>query len=634
MYYACALAVMALLLLAAGPGLAEGQRKAVPFTEVRLTDDFWRPRQETNRRVTIPHALQECESTGRIRNFEVAAGLVEGEFEGIYFNDSDVYKMLEGIAYDLALHPDAELDRRTDELIAKIAAAQQPDGYLNTYFTLVEPDKRWTDLPVKHELYCAGHLFEAAVAHYQATGKRNLLDVAVRLADHIDRTFGDGALVGVPGHEEIELALVKLAEATGEARYFDLAKWFIDRRGSSDREYCQDHQPVREQSELVGHAVRAMYLYSAMADVALRTGDEGLVAALDRLWTDLTCRRMYVTGGVGPSAHNEGFTTAYDLPNESAYAETCAAIGLVLWAQRMSLLHGRSEYVDVLEQALYNGVISGVSLAGDGFFYVNPLASRGGHHRQPWFGCACCPPNVLRLLPQVGALLYATAERTVYVNLYAASEATLSLGGRPVTITQRTHYPWSGEVRLVVSPDTATAFDLKLRIPDWCAEATVKVDGEHLEAQPGEDGYLTLSRTWRPGDTVTLKLDMPVRRIAAHPKVAADAGRVALRRGPLVYCLEAADNPDGVIDLALPRHGELKPEWRPDLLGGVIVLHGKGVRRAPWEGEVLYRPVEDEAAIDVAAIPYYAWDHREAGEMVVWLPETTGLAEDRATADR
>ncbi|MBM3472950.1 MAG: glycoside hydrolase family 127 protein [Armatimonadetes bacterium] len=631
--------------------------KPVPLTDVKLTDDFWAPRLETNRTVTIPHAFKECEDTGRIRNFEIAAGQAEGEFEGIYFNDSDVHKMIEAIALDLALHPDPALDQRLDRLIAILAAAQQPDGYLNSYYTLVEPENRWTDLPVKHELYIAGHLFEAAVAHYQATGKRSLLGVATRFADYIDSVFGDDRLVGVCGHEEIELALVKLAEATGEQRYFRLAQWFIDRRGSSDREYCQDHLSVREQSEVVGHAVRAMYLYCAMADIAMRTRDEGLIGALNRLWEDLTLRRMYVTGGVGPSAHNEGFTTAYDLPNDTAYAETCAAIGLVLWSWRMFLLHGRSEYVDVLERALYNGVISGVSLTGDRFFYVNPLASRGQHHRQPWFGCACCPPNIMRLFPQIGAMMYATAvggsraapttsndapavvgaERALpavlYVNLYAASEATVQLSGTAVRLTQSTHYPWSGEVKITVRPASEVEFDLRLRIPDWCETASAKVDGEELDAERGEDGYVSLCRTWRPGDTVTLKLDIPIRRIAAHPQVAADVGRVALMRGPLVYCLEAADNEGSVRDMALPRKADLKPEWHPDLLGGVIVLRGKGLRRAQDDRPDLYRPVPDDLKTDATAIPYYAWDHRGPGEMVVWIPEITALADDRGTEE-
>lgn len=617
------------------PGIADRLRP-VPHTAVKLTAGFWASRQETNRKVTIPHVFRQCEETGRIRNFEIAAGLAQGQFEGIYFNDSDVHKMIEGIALDLALCPDPTLERQLDELIAKIAAAQQPDGYLNTYFTLVEPDKRWTDLPVKHELYIAGHLFEAAVAHFQATGKRTLLDVATRFADHIDSVFGDHRLIGVCGHEEIELALVKLAEATGEERYFRLAEWFINKRGYSGAEYCQDHKPVREQSEVVGHAVRAMYLYCAMADIAMRTGDPGLIGALGRLWQDLTKRRMYITGGVGPSAHNEGFTTPYDLPNETAYAETCAAIGLVFWSQRMFLLHGRSEYVDVLERALYNGVISGVSLTGDRFFYVNPLASRGNHHRQPWFECACCPPNILRLLPQVGGMMYATgrAERdagmpAIYVNLYAASEARVQLGDTPVVIIQKTRYPWDGEVNFTIRPARPCEFELKLRLPEWCDNASVTDGLKTQEARAGNDGYVELARRWQPGTQITLQMEMPVRRIVAHPKVVANLGRVALMRGPLVYCLEATDNGGSVYDIAVPRDATLKPEWWPDVLGGIIVLRGKGLRRVPDELDRLYRPVSDEPTTPVTAIPYYAWDHREAGEMIVWIPETTALAEEK-----
>ena len=626
------LAVLAAVLLAvAVSSVAEAEDdtlKAAPLTSVKLTDDFWAKRQETNRTVTLPHAIKESEDTGRIANFAKAGGLTEGEFEGIYFNDSDVYKLLEGAAYILALDPDPKLDAKLDETIGKMAAAQEDDGYLNTYYTIVEPDRKWTDLPVRHELYCAGHLFEAAVAHYQATGKRSLLDVATRLADHIDEVFGDDALVGVPGHEEIELALVKLADATGEQRYFDLAKWFVDGRGTSDRDYCQDHIPVREQRELAGHAVRAMYLYAAMTDVADRTGDKTLFRALDRLWDDLTLRRMYVTGGVGPSSHNEGFTTAYDLPNDSAYAETCAAIGLVLWSQRMALAHADARYADVMELALYNGVLAGISMEGDRFFYVNPLASSGNHHRQPWFGCACCPPNVLRLLPQVGSFIYATSGEGVWVNLYARSEATLNVGESELRITQKTDYPWDGKVKLTVDPAEPTSFSLRLRIPGWCEKAKLKVNGEKLDAAAGEDGYVTLTREWAAGDAVSLELDMPASRVAAHPSVQADVGRVALMRGPIVYCLEAVDNGGSVSDLALPRKADLKTEFEPGLLGGVMTLRGEARRRgaADWDG-ALYRPVPKDEKVNIVAVPYYAWDHREPGEMVVWVPETTALAE-------
>ncbi len=601
---------------------------AVPFTDVTFTDRFWAPRLETNRTVTVPHCLRLCEETKRIRNFEVAGGLAEGKFEGIYFNDSDVYKVIEGAAHSLALHSDPELDAQLDDIIAKIAAAQEDDGYLNTYYTLVEPDKKWTDLPVRHELYCAGHLFEAAVAHHRATGKRGLLDIAIRFADHIDNVFGDDALVGVPGHEEIELALVKLYDVTGEQRYLDLARFFIDKRGHSDRDYCQDHIPVREQSEIAGHAVRAMYLYSGVADVAAYTGDEALFGAMDRIWQDVARRKMYVTGGVGPSAHNEGFTVPYDLPNDSAYAETCAAIGLALWSHRMNLLHADSEYADVLEQVLYNGMLSGLSMGGDRFFYVNPLASRGRHHRQPWFGCACCPSNVVRFIPQVGSFVYATSDDGLWVNLYASSKAKLAIGQREVPVRQETDYPWSGEVKLTVEPDQPASFGVNLRIPGWCDKLSATVNGERLDPEPQTDGYLHVDREWKAGDQVRLKLSMPVRRVAANPNVKADVGRVALMRGPIVYCLEGVDNEGSVRDIALPRTADLKEEFEPDLLGGVVVLRTKARRRATedWEG-TLYQPVPYDEKARVVAIPYYAWDHREPGEMVVWLPETTALAE-------
>ena len=601
---------------------------AVPVTKVEFTDQFWAPRIEANRTTTLPQCFHHCEVTHRIQNFEVAGGLKAGEFEGIYFNDSDLYKVVEGAAYILATYQDPKLETYLDGLIGKFAAAQQEDGYLNTYYTLVEPDKRWSNLPVMHELYCAGHLFEAAVAHYHSTGKQNLLDIATRFADEIDNVFGYNKLVGVPGHEEIELALVKLYQATNEKRYLDLAKFFIDERGKSDRDYAQDHIPIREQSQIVGHAVRAMYLYAGVADVVRYTHDKDLFETMDRIWDDVTLHKMYITGGIGPSAHNEGFTVPYDLPNETAYAETCAAIGMVFWSHRMFLLHGHVKYIDILEQALYNGSISGVSLTGDQFFYVNPLASRGNHHRQPWYGCACCPTNIVRFIPQVGGYFYATSSDAVWVNLYAANRAEISLDNRSIEIIQETDYPWSGHVKLVVRPTHPTTFKLHLRIPEWCAKATAKINQKLIEIPPDDNGYLSLDREWQLGDTIDLEMPMPIDRIISHPKVVADHGYTCLRRGPVVYCLEATDNGGSVRDIALPQNTHLEPHFEEDLLGGVTVLRGKAWRRSPidWENQ-LYQTSPLDKETEITAVPYHAWDNREVGPMSVWLPESTILAE-------
>ncbi|MBI4607338.1 MAG: glycoside hydrolase family 127 protein [Planctomycetes bacterium] len=612
--------------------------RPVPFTEVRLQDSFWAPKIETNRRKTVPHNIRSCEETGRISNFAKAGGKEPGEFKGICFDDSDVYKMLEGASYTLALRPDRDLEEKLDEIIAKLAAAQQPDGYLNTYYTLVEKGKRWTDLPNKHELYCAGHLFEAAVAHHGATGKRTLLDVARRFADHIDRTFGPGKKSGVPGHEEIELALVKLYEATREERYLKLAGYFVDERGRhTDRkpygDYCQDHLPVREQSEIAGHAVRAMYLYSGVADVAAYTGDRALVDAMERLWRDVTQRKMYVTGGIGPSAHNEGFTVEYDLPNQSAYSETCASIGMALWNQRLFLLHGDGRYSDVLEQVLYNALLAGVALDGERFFYVNPLASRGRHHRQPWFGCACCPTNVVRFLPSVPGYFYASSDDGVWVNLYGASETVVAFGPRGrerrVTVRQETEYPWSGRVVVRVEPEGGPLeMSLRLRVPAWCAAPRYRVGGGAFAPAAAARGFLEVRREWGVGDSVELDLPMDVQRLETHPAVKGNQGRVALRRGPVIYCLEAADNGGSAYDLALPRDEPFETVHRPDLLGGVTVLKGHGVRArlAAWEGR-LYRSVADPEKVEVTAVPYCVWDNREPGPMAVWIPESAGLAQ-------
>ncbi|MEN6450006.1 MAG: beta-L-arabinofuranosidase domain-containing protein [Thermoguttaceae bacterium] len=595
------------LALAETPGHRE--LSAAPFTDVQFQDAFWTPRLVTNREISLPHNFQWCEQTGRISNFAKAGKLTPGKFEGIYFNDSDVFKVLEGASYSLAAHPDAALESTVDRVLAKIAAAQQPDGYLNTYFTLVEPDKRWTKLKTHHELYCAGHLIEGAVAHFRATGKRTFLDVAIRYADCIDDTFGPTKRPGLCGHEEIELALVKLYQVTGQEKYLKLAKFFIDLRGDKAARggktwgaYCQDHEPVAQQSEIAGHAVRAMYLYSGVADVAAYTGDEKLIAAMDRLWRDMVARKMYITGGIGARGQGEAFGNAYELPNDAAYCETCAAIGVAFWAHRLNLMHGDAQYADVLERAVYNGILAGVGMDGRHFFYVNPLASNGKHHRQPFFSCACCPSNVVRFLPSLPGYVYALGDEGVYVNLYVAGKAKIARMDNAVALIQETDYPWDGRVKLTVEPGKPEEFTVALRVPGWCRGAKVAVNGAPVTSVETKKGYARLRRLWNAGDVIQLDLPMPVERIEANPKVQADLGRVAIQRGPIVYCLEAVDNGGSLKDVVLARDPKFTIEPRRDLLGGVTVITGLG-----RDGR------------KVTAAPYYAWDHRAAGEMAVWL---------------
>jgi len=626
---------------------------------VRLEGGFWAPRQEVNRRATLPAEYQQCKDTGRIDAWKLRWKPGDPNPPHIFW-DSDIAKWIEAAGYSLATHPDPALEALVDEVAELIAQAQQPDGYLNIHFTVVEPDKRWANLRDWHELYCAGHLIEGAVAYYQATGKRRLLDTLCRYADYIATVFGpgEGQKRGYPGHEEIELALVKLYRATGEARYLNLAKYFIDERGRQphyyDQEarargedpakwrmgkydYSQCHLPVREQATAEGHSVRAMYLYTGMADVAAETGDPTLLAALERLWDNVTLRRMYITGGIDSSATGERFTYDYALPNDIAYAETCAAIGLVFWAQRMVQFAADSRYTDVLERALYNGVLSGVSLDGARFFYANPLeanptayAGRPDQYhkaamsftRQGWFDCACCPPNIARLLADLGEYVYSQGERQAYVHLYAAGSAALDLGAVKVTLRQETDYPWGEEVRLTAQPERDAEFTLALRIPGWCRGATIAVNGQPV--QPLIDkGYARIQRVWCAGDVVTLHLPMPIERIEAHPAVRHDCGRVALQRGPLVYCLEEADNGADLNDLALPRDAQLHAAFDPNLLGGVTVITGQAVRRdrSRWQ-DALYLPAPTaRVTVPIKAIPYYAWANRVPGEMLVWVRE-------------
>lgn len=598
----------------------------LPLTAVQFTDAFWAPRLHRMREVTLPAQYEQCERTGRISNFRRAAGRIPGAFQGRYFNDSDVFKWLEAAAYALATAPDPALERTVADLIALLAAAQQPDGYLNTYFTFERAGERWGDLLHKHELYCAGHLIEAAVAHFQATGKRTLLDVAVRYADLICRVFGPDALHATDGHEEIELALVALYRATGNRIYLDRAGFFLDQRGASPpvlsgAAYCQDHLPVREQDEALGHAVRACYLACGMLDVAAETGEQALTDAATRLWQSAFGRKAYITGGLGARHEGEAFGADYELPNERAYAETCAAIGGFLWSWRLLLATGDARYADAMEAALYNGILSGWSLDGMSYFYVNPLADRGQQQRQPWYDCACCPPNLARLLLSLPRYTASVSSEGLWLHLYAAGRITSTLPDGAFVLQVQTEYPWEGTVNIHVETAPAEETTLALRIPGWSDGARIVVNGKPAP-DPTAGVYATLRRRWQAGDVVTLTLPMSPRRVTAHPRVLADQSRVALARGPIIYCLERADHPGvDVWEVLLPDNASLEAVSARDLLGGGVALRSDGFleERLP---ETLYGDTNQPLArqtVPLTAIPYYAWANRTPGPMLVWL---------------
>lgn len=616
----------------------------LPLSQVKLTSGFWHTRQEINARVTIPTVYQRCEETGRLAAWRLdwKPGMPH---EPHVFWDSDVAKWLEAACFSLITHPNAALAQQVEALVDLIACAQQPDGYLNTHFTVVRPQLRWANLRDWHELYCAGHLIEAAIAHQQATRSAKLLEVACRYADHIAQTFGTGAgqKRGYCGHEEIELALVKLYRATGERRYLALAKYFIDERGqqphyfdlealargekpqdywAKTHEYTQSHTPVREQHVPVGHAVRGLYLYCAMADLAAEYNEEALLEACRALFQQMSTKRMYLTGGLGSSRANEGYTTDYDLPNETAYAETCAAIALCLFAQRMLQIEREGAYAEVFERALYNGVLSGVSLQGDTFFYENPLASGGNHHRWSWHHCSCCPPNLARLLASFGSFVYAQSDAELYVQHYAANEARFHLQNQTLRLTQETNYPWQEKISLRLDMNAPLEFTLALRIPAWCREAELKVKGESVPLYAAlHRGFVRVRRVWEPKDEVELRLSMPVERVYSHPNVAANAGRVALQRGPVVYCLEEEDNGKNLNALFLARETELRAQWEDDLLGGVMTIVGSARRRVAnnRDDELYHTNAPRHETGPIKAIPYFAWGNRKPGEMLVWL---------------
>jgi len=623
--------------------------KPVPFNHVQVDDGFWTPRLETNRKVTIPYCFEKCEETGRIRNFEKAAGLLDGEHEGIYFNDSDVYKVMEGAAYSLQVYPDRMMRMYLDKVITIMGAAQWDDGYLYTFYSVPEkqPQMRWTDIQSKHEQYCMGHMYEAAVAHYQVTGDKAFLDIATQSADLICDVFNPQGRTDPPGHQEIEIGLCRLYRVTGDEKYLDEAKFFLDQRGHTGNRgpdgngglygmYSQDHKPVTEQTRALGHSVRAAYLYTGMADVAALTGDASYVHAIDTIWGDVVDTKLYITGGIGAAGGHEGFGGHYELPNMTAYCETCASIANVLWNHRMFLMHDDARYLDVLERTLYNATLSGISMTGDRFFYPNVLESTGQHQRSPWFGCACCPSNVARFIPSVPGMAYAYRDNDVYVNLFTGSETTIQTDTNKITLTQETDYPWKGAVKIAVVPEKAETFAVCIRIPGWARnepvpsdlyrfqkpfdqEPTLKVNGRDVPLQT-QKGFARIERRWKLGDTIELDLPMPIRRIIAHEAIQADRGRVALQRGPLVYCLEHPDNDGQVLDLVIPDEATLKAKHRRDLLGGVTVITGQGrVAKRMLDGSIA-----TEGQRSFTAIPYYAWAHRGRGPMTVWparLPE-------------
>lgn len=613
-----------------------------PFTAVHLDDSFWAPRLRTNCVTTIPYAFSKCEDSGRMNNFERAAAVLRGDNiadrkpPGFPFDDTDVYKVIEGASYALAVQPDPKMQAYLDHLISLIASAQEPDGYLYTART-IDPQhphpwsggKRWVNVEIQsHELYDAGHLFEAAAANYQATGKTNFLHVATREADLLCRVFGPGAnqLHLWPGHENVEMGLCELYRVTGDEHYLKLAKYFIDVRGSrpGGDDYHQSRIPPVNQTEAVGHAVRAGYLYSGMADVAALTGDQDYVHAIDTIWENVVGKKLYLTGGVGAVPRIEGFGPNYYLPNGTAYCETCAAVANDSWNERLFLLHGDAKYMDVFERTLYNGLLSGVSLEGTTFFYPNPLECAGHYQRSPWFGCACCPGNITRFLPSLPGYFYAHRRGSIYVNLFASGTAEIQLDdGRKIRLSQTTRYPWDGDVKINVAPQRKSRFTLAVRIPGWAQNQPVPGDLYHFaDTNPEpvtlaingkavkfkiENGYAQLHRLWKPGDLVELDLPMPVRRVLANPNVRADAGRVALQRGPIVYCAEWPDNPGGkVLDLTLPDNQPLTAEFDPQLLNGVEVIRGHALNAEKQEQ-------------DFTAIPYFAWANRGPGEMTVWL---------------
>ncbi len=642
--------------------------KAISIKDIKFNAGFWAEKLQLVKDVVIPYQWQALndqvpgvEPSHTVEHFRIAAGEIDREYQGRVYQDSDLAKWLEAASYSLADNKNPELEEITEKLIELIEKSQEADGYLNTYYTVVEPDKKWTNVRDRHEMYCAGHMIEAAVAHYESTGKRKLLDMACKLADHIDSKFGSakGKVRGYPGHQEIELALVRLYRATGDEKYFNLSKFFIEERGQKphffdqeaqkrgekekkhyrnifDYQYSQSHLPVREQKVALGHAVRAMYFYAGVTDIAIETGDRELIKVAKRLWENVTGRQMYITGGVGAEDNGEAFSFDYDLPNDRAYTETCAAIGLVFWAQRMLQLEPDGKYADIMEKALYNGVMSGISLDGEKYFYVNPLevwpaATKKRYDlrhvqytRQQWFGCACCPPNIARLIASIGQYVYFHNNKEIYLNLYTDSDAKFAINDRNVFIKQKTNYPWDENVTMIINTEESIEFSLGLRIPGWCNQASLKINNQEINlTEITEKGYAIINRKWNNGDQLVLHLPMSVERIKSHPQLRYNIGKVTIQRGPVVYCLEEIDNGSNLFDLKLPSNNELIAEYDQELLGGITIIRGTALRtdKESWDSKLYQSGQEKLVTVPIMLIPYYAWSNRESGEMLVWIKE-------------
>ncbi|AIE87629.1 glycoside hydrolase family 127 protein [Fimbriimonas ginsengisoli] len=630
--------------------------RALPLSQIRLTDSFWTRYQRVLIEETLPAEYDQIVATSRLANFHRVTGKAEGTHEGIYFNDSDVYKYVEACAYGLAVGERLaskeacdRVRRQMDEAIDSVVAAQDPDGYINTFFQLKHPTLKWRNLSMLHEMYCGGHLIEAGVACFQALGDRRLLDVSIRFADHVMSIFGPNGRPGYCGHQEIELALVRLADATADKKYREFARWMVEERGKSPSvflrelddegamtlnpglrhhlmkdgryqgEYAQDHAPIREHTEVVGHAVRAMYFYIAAADLADGQGDEELELALERIWNNLTHKRMYVTGGIGPSSKNEGFTGDYDLPNLTAYAETCASVGLIFWGQKMLELTGNGEYADIVERALYNGAISGISLDGRAFFYDNPLESRGQHQRVPWFGCACCPPNIARLLGALGHYVASVSEGAFFLHIAAGLEAECTFNGVATRIRVESNYPWSGEVKIHVEPERPVRFALHVRIPDWSEEVGTDLPRAEEEATY-ETGYAVFDRTWKAAEVLTVDLGVKPKWVESDPRVRDNLGRAALTFGPLVYCAEQHDL--GYAPQLFTADTEMEMvEAKEKILEGVTTLTVEGTYDVELFTDSLYADVGTTEVREGSAkfVPYYAWCNRGATNMQVWV---------------